>query len=292
MNDIVIKINAATATTKCKDKKIGVKHANLQNKLIFEMTEKIHGSAWLEYEIDGNKEYAEMEEIDNGYQIDIRSCLLISDYVSVDLKITESGTPEGIPVFISTITTLEVYESINAKKEQPEYYPDWKTIADSKIAEMDQLKRELNTAEQNRVSAENERNENEVTRNNNETTRQENEANRQTNETNRVNSEEDRETAENERNLAEISRNNNETTRQDNETVRNNNEETRNNQEIAREEYITDLKRRVDEGEFDGECNFATFEIDISTGELVMHKTEDLLLDFDINERGYMEVLI
>ncbi len=285
MNDVIIKVETPTAKTYCECNKIGVKHANLQNKLIFEMSEKIEGSAWLEYEINGNKEYAEMEETDTGYQIEIKSCLLISDYVNVDLKITETENPKGIPIFVSTIQPLEVYDSINARKEQPEYYPDWKTIADSKIAEMNQLKRDLTDAESTRV-------ENENTRISNESNRTENETVRQTNETTRINNESSRVTAENERILTESERVSNEVARQTDEVTRISNEETRVSQENAREEYITDLKERVDSGEFDGECNFATFEIDVSTGELIMHKTEDLLLDFDINNNGELEVLI
>lgn len=146
MNDIYIQVDTKTAKTECENRKIGVKHANLQNKLIFKMTEKIIGNAWLEYEINGDKNYAEMEEIEDGYQIIIKSCLLISDYVNVDLKITETENANGIPVFISTKEKLEVYDSINASKEEPEYYPDWKTVADSKIAEMNELKEEIEDA--------------------------------------------------------------------------------------------------------------------------------------------------
>lgn len=146
MNDIIIRINTSDGIAQCRDKIIGIKHANLQNKLIFEMSEKIEGIAWLEYEINGTKNYAEMEETDNGYQIDIKSCLLTSDYVNVDLKITEDENPKGIPIFISTITELEVYDSINATEEEPEQYPDWLSIANSKIAEMNQLKEDVTDA--------------------------------------------------------------------------------------------------------------------------------------------------
>lgn len=39
-----------------------------------------------------------------------------------------------------------------------------------------------------------------------------------------------------------------------------------------------------------GDCNFATFSIE--NGNLVMNKTDDLLLNFGLNERGELEVLI
>lgn len=40
-----------------------------------------------------------------------------------------------------------------------------------------------------------------------------------------------------------------------------------------------------------GDCNFATFEINDNM-ELVMNKTADMLLDFEINENGELEVII
>lgn len=266
MNDVIIKIDTSTAKTYCENNKIGVKHANLQNKLIFKMTEKIIGNAWLEYEIDGEKNYAEMEEIEDGYQIIIKSCLLISDCINVDLKITETENADGIPVFVSTKEKLEVYDSINASKEEPEYYPDWKTTADSKIAEINQLKRDLNIAESTRI-------ENENTRQSSETTRIENEVIRQTNEATRINNESTRVTAENERISAEsgrvsseaarsaaelvrVSNENtrisNEETRASNESTRTLNEQTRTANETVREEYINNLKKDVEDGKFDG----------------------------------------
>ena len=40
-----------------------------------------------------------------------------------------------------------------------------------------------------------------------------------------------------------------------------------------------------------GDCNFATFEVNEEM-ELVMYKTENMLLDFRLNENGELEVLI
>lgn len=139
MNDKIIKINTKTGEASKQDYCLGTSGQNLQNKLIFEMSEKIQGVAWLEYEINGAKNYALMEEIENGYQIDIKSCLLVSDIVSVDLRITEDENPIGIPVFVSTVCSYKVNNSIEATEEEPEYYPSWMDIANQKIAEMDNL---------------------------------------------------------------------------------------------------------------------------------------------------------
>ena len=63
-------------------------------------------------------------------------------------------------------------------------------------------------------------------------------------------------------------------------------------------DLVDEINQKLENGDFKGEkgdkgdCNFATFEINLDTGELEMNKTEDLLLDFDINSDGYMEVVI
>ena len=52
--------------------------------------------------------------------------------------------------------------------------------------------------------------------------------------------------------------------------------------------------KREDESEFEytnlkgeaGDCNFATFDIDFDTGELVMYKTSDMLIDFRLDEES------
>lgn len=276
MNDVYIFVDTETGKTECRNKKIGIQHANLQNKLIFNLSKKINGSAWLEYEINGVKNYAVMEEIDDGYQIVIKSCLLISDYVNVDLKITETENANGIPVFISTIERLEVYGSIDASEKEPEYYPSWKIIADSKIAEITELEKDLIADEKLRIENENARIQNETSRNqaenertNKETSRISNESERLKNEAIRVSSEE---------------------IRKSNEETRLKNESNRIKQEEEREQYFTDIKEKVDNGEFNGECNFATF--DIEDGYLVMNKTKDnMLLDFQLNGNN-LEVVI
>ncbi len=194
MNDIIIQVDTNTAKVYCENNKIGVKHANLQNKLIFEMSEKINGVAWLEYEIDGVKKWAEMEETDTGYQIDIKSCLLKSYFVNVDLKITEDRNAKGVPIFVSTITELEVYESIGATEEEPEEYPSWLDNANKKLAEMSTL--------ENTVSA------NEASRTQDEATRQSNESARINNETTRISNENERISAENTRTTNDAAREN------------------------------------------------------------------------------------
>ena len=85
--------------------------------------------------------------------------------------------------------------------------------------------------------------------------RQANEQTRQTNETTRQNQEEIRETNEATRQLQETDRISNEEQRNSEEEIRKANELQRISQEDEREEYITNLKERVNNGEFKGDPN-------------------------------------
>lgn len=124
MNDVIIVVDKnAMAYKKNSFQKLGNEQQNLQNKLKFEFEDEIvEGQAWLEFEIDGVKKYTPMEQYEKGYQIDIKSCLLTSSQVSVDLKITQDEEPEGVPVFITNIVTFDVEDTINAKQEELEEY--------------------------------------------------------------------------------------------------------------------------------------------------------------------------
>lgn len=51
-------------------------------------------------------------------------------------------------------------------------------------------------------------------------------------------------------------------------------------------------KEEVNQLLIDGNYNFATFELDLPTGELIMRKTDDMLLQFNLNNDGFLEVII
>ena len=155
MNDIIINVNEKTgvAYKKYFNQKLGNQYQNLQNKLKFEFidTDNIpKGIAWLEYEIDGIKNYALMEKYEKGYQIDIKSCLLVSNHVEVDIKITQDANPNGIPVFVSSIVTYPVEKTINAEEEEPKQYPNWFESANAKLVEFDNAEKIRNDNEQER----------------------------------------------------------------------------------------------------------------------------------------------
>ena len=146
MNDIIIMVDKnAMAYKKCSFQKIGNEQQNLQNKLKFEFEDEIvEGQAWLEYEIDGVKKFTPMEQYDKGYQVDIKDSLLISDKVSVDLKITQNEEPEGVPVFITNIVTFDVEKTICAEEEEPDDYPSWFETANKIINEANNLDLDIN----------------------------------------------------------------------------------------------------------------------------------------------------
>ena len=141
MNDIIIVVDKnAMAYKKCSFQKLGNEQQNLQNKLKFEFEDEIvEGQAWLEYEIDGVKKFTPMEKYEKGYQVDIKSSLLTSSQVSVDLKITQDEEPEGVPVFVTNIITFDVEQTINADEEEIEEYPSWFENANKILNEANNL---------------------------------------------------------------------------------------------------------------------------------------------------------
>ncbi len=261
MNDVIINVSNDTATVDCKIKYLGNQHQNLQNKLKFKFEgEVIEGIAWLEYEIDNVKKYALMERYEEGYQIDIKSCLLISDYVNVDLKITQEENPNGIPIFVSNIKLFEVKKTINAtEKEPPEEYPNWKDVISSKLAEFE--------------NAEKVRNENEEARKTNESAR-----NKSAKDIEKYITDLKEDVVNGELNGATFIP-----------SVSAEGDLSFTNDKGLENPETVNI--RGPQG-LTGDCNFATFEINEDM-ELVMNKTkDDMLLDFAINNDGELEVVI
>ncbi len=191
-------------------------------------------------------------------------------------KLVSSLNPTGLDVEIPSPSEWDNYikqiENITNK-----------IVSDEATRVENETNRE--TAEASRVSSEKDREEAEIKRIKAENDRVEAEAKRVGNETNR-------ETAENSRVSSEKDREEAEAKRIKAENDRINAEEKRIENETKREQYIADLKEDVNEGRFNGECNFATFNINQESGNLEMNKTENLLLDFALNNDGKLEVVI
>ncbi len=137
-----------------------------------------------------------------------------------------------------------------------------------------------------------------------ETTRVENETARLSAEEQRIKNETARVSSEENRISAESDRLKNEKTRVANENARIKNEK-------SRVEYITNLKTKVDRGDFKGEkgdkgdngdkgekgdkgdCNFFTLDVDVATGHINMNKPETATdIDFRVTKEGHAEVEI
>lgn len=228
--------------------------------------------------------------------IDSSENLLVSRFVEDNSIILEAGELKTTGTYKfdlslydedSKLTTSDTFilevrkeiANINDEKDNPEK----PTVLDQLINKVSSLEEKVETNENTRVEnentriqAESSRNQAENERTNKETSRISNESERLKNEAIRVSQEEERVSSEEQR--------------KSNEEKRIKNENDRIKQEEVRENYFTDIKEKVDNGDFNGECNFATF--DIENGYLVMNKTKDnMLLDFQLNG-NQLEVVI
>ena len=127
---------------------LGMRGENLQDTLLFCLDEDIVGSGILEVKFpDENKDFVELERVEEGYQLEVKSILLDQvGYVEFQLRILQNK----VEVFKSDIFEMEVKDSLNAIYEEPEEYPTW-------IDNLETLKSDLEQSEEQRTSNENER---------------------------------------------------------------------------------------------------------------------------------------
>lgn len=142
--DIEIKLNSKTSKVILPKEVIGVNGENLQGNIIFIFEDNfVNGTAKLDVLINGEKDYIMAIKKDNSYIVPIKSSLLKSSYIDMQLVITESG--EDIPIFKSNPFQFKVIDSINAEAEMPEEYPQWIEVANSKLADLDNVIEEVQT---------------------------------------------------------------------------------------------------------------------------------------------------
>ena len=139
MNDIIIKVDTETGRAVSNTEILGIKGQNLQNKLIFKMSEKIKGIAWCEVRQDNTLSYIALKENNTGYEANILSSLLTTSSVDVNLRITETENSSGVPVFVSSIVSFKVLDALNATEKMPEEYPSWLDIANAKMQEIENV---------------------------------------------------------------------------------------------------------------------------------------------------------
>ena len=144
MKDIEIKITKSTRFVDFKTEVIGNDGESLQSKLIFTFKDEfVDGQARLEYEINCEKYYAPLEKTGESYEIPIKSVMTKQGSINMQLVITQGTDENEIPIFKSNKFFLTCNESINAEIEQPEEYPDWIDVANTKLNEVDNLNIEM-----------------------------------------------------------------------------------------------------------------------------------------------------
>ena len=134
--------------TQDKSKKVKIANdgENYQAKLIFKFEDEfVNGTARLEYKFqeDDEKYYQMLTKNSEQYEIPIKSVITKEGRLYMQLVITKSEVDEEIPIFKSNVFYVYVDESINAEAEQPDEYPTWIEIANSKIAEIDDAIQEV-----------------------------------------------------------------------------------------------------------------------------------------------------
>lgn len=213
MKNIEIKISKETRQVVLTKYVIGNDNENLQGNLIFSFTDEfVDGQARLEYETNEIKAYQILTKENETYIMPIKNVITKEGQVYMQLVVTEGINEDEIPIFKSNVFYVVVNESINAEIEQPDEYPTWIEIANTKLNEMDNLDIDVSKVDKTTTLT------------------------------------------------------------------------------ITKKDGTTDSVEILDgeKGE-KGDCNFATFTIE--NGNLIMNKTEDMLLDFEL-ENGYLNVII
>ena len=138
MKDIEVKVSKKTRFVDLSTSTIGNDSENLQERFVFSFTDEfVNGQARLETTIGGESSYIELTREGEIYYCPIRSAITKQGKIDMQLVITEGTSEEEIPIFKSNIFYVYCNASINAEHEQPEEYPEWIDIADTKLNQMD-----------------------------------------------------------------------------------------------------------------------------------------------------------
>ncbi len=140
MGNINILINKKTRQVNLTKSVIGNDGENLQENLIFSFDEFVDGTARLEIvKQNAAPSYIMLTKVDNTYQLPIKSIITKAGRINMQLVITEGTNNEEIPIFKSNEFYMIVNSSINAEIEEPEEYPEWIDIANTKLNELDNI---------------------------------------------------------------------------------------------------------------------------------------------------------
>ena len=139
--NIEVTINSKTRQVFFEDNFLGIKGENLQGYLVFKFQDEfVNGVATLKVEQEGNLyNIYEVEKENDTYKVLIKSSLLKSPMIYMALSITESGSENEIPIFISNKFFMLVGDTIESTEEIPDEYNSWLDNANQKLAELDNL---------------------------------------------------------------------------------------------------------------------------------------------------------
>lgn len=117
----------------------GLNKENLQGNIVFSFKNFIDGEARAEIIIDNQDGYILLDKVGETYTMPIKSSLLTSDFIIMQLVIDQPQQGDEYPVWKSETFTLKVGYSINATSEIPDDYPTW-------IEVLEDLKKDVDSA--------------------------------------------------------------------------------------------------------------------------------------------------
>lgn len=140
MDNVLIEINKKTRQVFLTNSVIGNDGENLQENLVFSFNDEfVDGTGRLELiKPDKEKSYIMLEKIDETYQIPVKSIITKGGRLTMQLVITQGTDPNAIPIFKSNKFYVVVNSSINFLIEEPDEYPQWIDVANTKLNEIDE----------------------------------------------------------------------------------------------------------------------------------------------------------
>ncbi len=137
--NINIKIEKETRKVWADKYTIGNDGENLQCNLVFTFDEFVDGQAMLFYEIDDESRFDYLAKVNEQYILPIKSTLTKQGTIPMQLVITEGINENEVPIFKTNIFKVNIGSSIEDGIEQPEEYPSWLEIANTKLNQVDNL---------------------------------------------------------------------------------------------------------------------------------------------------------
>ena len=139
MDNVLIEINKKTRQVFLTNSVIGNDGENLQENLVFSFNDEfVDGTGRLELiKPDKTKSYIMLTKVDETYQVPVKSIITKGGRLTMQLVITQGTDPNAIPIFKSNKFYVVVNSSINFLIEEPDEYPQWIDVANTKLNEID-----------------------------------------------------------------------------------------------------------------------------------------------------------